>query len=108
VEVVDLQSLDKPRTPLFGPDGLALDVLSVKEFRASLALRTDQDNTDTSTFETSSCERSDTASTTWTEVDGMSSCGREVASFCPVDWLDKDLVAKRSSQGGADLPQVRA
>jgi len=90
---MDLQGLDESWTPLLGPNGFSLDIDGIVEFRSSLALGSNNDNTDTSTFECSTCERSDTRSTTWSEIDGVGGGGREVASFRPVNVLDKDLVA---------------
>jgi hypothetical protein len=92
---LDLQSLDESWRPFLGPNGFSLDVDSIVEFRSCLALGSNDDNTNTSTFKCSACKRSDTRGTTWSEIDGVSSGGREVASFCPMDVLGEDLVAER-------------
>jgi hypothetical protein len=91
--VMDLQGLDESWRPFLGPDRFSLDVDGVVELRSGLALGSNDNDTNSSTFKCSACERSDTRSTTWSEIDGVRSGGREVASFCPVDMLGEDLVA---------------
>jgi hypothetical protein len=87
-----LQGLDESWRPLLGPDGFSLDIDGIVKLGSSFALGSNDDNSYTSTFKCSAGQGTDTRSSTWSEIDGVSSGGREIASFCPMDMLGEDLV----------------
>lgn len=102
----DLQSLDKSWGPLFCPNWLSPDLLGIVELGAGLALCSDHNDPDTSSFKCSSGQRSNTRSSTWSKVDSVCSGSWEVGSFSPVNVLDKDLITERCGKRGGQLTQV--
>jgi hypothetical protein len=102
------QSLDEPRTPLLSPDGLLPDLAGVVELGGGLALLTDDDDSDTASFDRASGEETDTAVASGPKIDSMGCRCGEAAGLDPVNRVGEDLVAKRCREGRSQLAEVGA
>ena len=72
-----------------------LSILRVINLSAALALVTYNYDTDTTAIEVTRCERTNTASASGTEVNGVSSCLGKVRRGSPLNRRREDLVAQR-------------
>lgn len=104
----DSRGLDETRGESLVPPSLVADTSNAIEFRGTLALLADDDGPDTAALHVTGSQGADTAQSTRTKVDNMSSSLGEGGCSRPVDRLDENLVAERPGEGLVALAEIRA